>query len=166
MQNSVIVEIRLQHLHSFTNSLSTPSLLSYWQPQIVTHQFSKISSSTCATFTPILDVVGQIVQSSLWIHIWPFANTLHHFLTCCPPTTATYTLSPDSEFWQGKHVLPITLRVSMYDPISNITAIMSTYHLNIIKLTLPQHNVYCPYYSYKCYLLQKINCLNNTKLRG
>jgi len=107
MQNSVIVEIRRQHLHSFTNSLSTPSLLSYWQPQIVTHQFSKISPSTCATFTPILDVVGQIVQSSLWIHIWPFANTLHHFLTCCPPTTAAYTLSSDSEFWKGKHILPI-----------------------------------------------------------
>jgi hypothetical protein len=70
------------------------------------NQFSKISSSTCAVFTPILDVLCQPVRSSCTSSL-PLLTSLHQFLTCCTlmMPAPQKPLSTGSEFRWGKHIL-------------------------------------------------------------
>lgn len=66
--------------HSWTTISS--SLLWNWQ-SIVASWVSKISSSLCAVFTFVLDVLSWPEQSSSWILVQQFSNFMHIFLTCC-----------------------------------------------------------------------------------
>lgn len=73
-------------------------------PMLVTHQFFKIRSSTLAAVMWISDVLGQPSLSS-WMSVWPFLNTLHHFLTCCTPVIPSpYTSMNCREFQCGERV--------------------------------------------------------------
>ena len=77
-------------------------------PTQVTHQFSKIRSPhTCRNHVNLC-CAGQTNTSSSWMSVWPFLNTLHHFLTCCTPIIPSpYTLINCHEFQCRKHVPPI-----------------------------------------------------------
>jgi hypothetical protein len=93
-----LVEVGLLHSQAFTNN--NFHFLMLWTlllPNVIC-RFSKISSFTRATFTPVLDVPRRPVASPTWLSVRPFANFLHHFLTRCTGITSSpYT--PTSEQW-------------------------------------------------------------------
>jgi hypothetical protein len=121
--------------------------------QIITW-FSKISSSTLAAFTTILDVLGRPVRSWTCMFIQSFSNTLHHFLICC---TLIMPSSYTSINWQSismgetcfPHKNQIPLQTSSQHHVSIVTATAHqprTYPLSIWLIWLLCQLVSCyPY---------------------
>ena len=62
----------------------------------------KIRSSTCAAFTLVLDILGQLVLSP-WPSVQQLLNSLHHCLTCCYSLHHHTPISVGSEFrWENQ----------------------------------------------------------------
>jgi hypothetical protein len=99
-----VAEKKLLHPSSswtLLRTVQTDNFTAADECQIVTCQFSNVSSSTCATFTSVSDQLGWPVKPSRQMPIWLLLNSLHsHYtptytsinwqwilirsITCCP----------------------------------------------------------------------------------
>jgi len=106
------MQIELLHLRtvSYTVMMDNPCVAD--KSWIVTCLPSKMSVSSHAKFTSIIDIFGRCVWSSLRMSVPPLSNSaLHSFLTHCNLVTPSpYTCIRWRWIWLGKYVLHIKSR--------------------------------------------------------
>lgn len=100
----VTIEIGLFCLQPLMNSQFY--LLSWnWHPHKWLIIFQNQVSHTCCSHVDLSCAGPTDTSSSSWMSIWPFLNTLHHFLTCCTPIIPPSYISINfHEFQCRKHV--------------------------------------------------------------
>jgi hypothetical protein len=144
-----VAEIKLWHPSSSWTMLCTVQTDNFTaadEPQTVTCQFSEISSSTCAMFTPVFGQLGWPVKPSWQMSIWLLLNLLHsHY-------TPTYT----SINWQWILITSVTCfpfkQRTTLPPTFKASSVQyeqtSTYAMNSIHVTVVPSVASYPHYKH------------------